>query len=218
MKILRCILLCALFICAGTMLRAQDERVHPFMNAVSGQIDMEEAYLLSVDYIMEDVMNETSFAGEAKIWMKGKAYRMEVEEYIIYYDGEKLWSQNTDLEEVYLSIPEPGDATYFQSVPISVIKSYQQDFRYLYKGTRPFMGSECAEIQLSPKDLGGPYSMLMVYIHPKTMKLMGFLLKHKEGINYTLHITEMQGNQDLDAEDFRFHQEDYPDTELIELI
>lgn len=218
MKTLKPLLLAALFIYAGSLLHAQDERVHPYMKAVSGQFDLQEGYVLTVDYIMDDVMNETSFEGEARIWMKGEAYRMEVEEYIIYYDGEKLWSQNTDLEEVYLSIPDPSDASYFQSVPISVIKSYQQDFRYVLKGTKPFKGRECAEIQLSPIDLGGPYSLLMVYVHAKTMELEGFLLKHKEGINYTLHIVDKQVKKDLGEEDFRFHREDYPETELIELI
>jgi len=208
----------ALLASSGINLEAQDERVHPYMNAVSEQFSMEEGYVLTVDYIREDIMSESSYEGTGKIWMKGKSYRMEVEEYILYYDGETLWSQNTDLEEVYVSIPDPDDAGYFQSVPISVIKAYQQDFRYVYKGKRPFNGRECAEIQLSPIDLSGPYSMLLMYVHPSTMKLSGFVLKHKEGINYSLYITEKEGRQKLNADDFRFQQENYPETELIELI
>ncbi len=199
-------------------LEAQDERVHPYMKAVSEQFKMEKGYVLTVDYIREDIMNESSYEGTGKIWMKGKSYRMEVEEYILYYNGETLWSQNTDLEEVYVSIPDPENAGYFQAVPISVIKAYQQDFRYAYKGIRPFNGSDCAEIQLSPIDLNGPYSLLLMYVHPITMKLSGFVLKHKEGINYSLFITEKESDQKLNEENFRFCQEDYPETELIELI
>ncbi len=38
---------------------AQDERVHPYMQAVSDQFEMDEGYVIQVDYIREDIMQET---------------------------------------------------------------------------------------------------------------------------------------------------------------
>ncbi len=107
---------------------------------------------------------------------------------------------------------------YLQSVPIRAIKAYQQDFKYQYIGERNFMGSQKVEIQLYPLNISGPYSMLKLYIHPATMKLEAFVLKHKEGINYTMILKSIVGKQKLDDSAFRFDQQAYPDTEIIELL
>lgn len=199
-------------------LQAQDDRVHPYLQAVSEQFKMEEGYLIEMDYIREDIMQETSAEGEGTIWMKGLKYKIVVDEYIVYFDGEKLYSQNTDAGEVYVSTPDPDEPGYLQAVPIKVIKSYQQDFKYQFMGERPFRGKQRIEIQLYPKALTGPYSMLKMFIHPKTLKLEAFVLKHKEGINYTMILSSVQGNQTLGDETFRFDQEAWPNTEVIELM
>lgn len=199
-------------------LQAQDDRVHPYLQAVSEQFKMEEGYLIEMDYIREDIMQETSAEGEGTIWMKGLKYKIVVDEYIVYFDGEKLYSQNTDAGEVYVSTPDPDEPGYLQAVPIKVIKSYQQDFKYQFMGERPFRGKQRIEIQLYPKALTGPYSMLKMFIHPQTLKLEAFVLKHKEGINYTMILSSVQGNQTLGDETFRFDQEAWPNTEVIELM
>ena len=197
---------------------AQDDRVHPYMQAVSEQFNMEEGYEIQMDYIREDIMQESTGEGDGTIWMKGLMYKMIVDDYIVYFNGAKLYSQNTDTEEVYVSTPDPEDPGYLQSVPIRAIKAYQQDFKYQFMGEKNFMGKQRIEIQLYPLDLTGPYSMLKLYIQPSTMKLEAFVLKHKEGINYTMILTSVEGKQKLDDSTFTFDQQAYPDTEIIELL
>ncbi len=210
-----------IFIIAAMAVNAsgqQDPKAVRYLQAVSDQFDMNEGYLIHMDYIRRDIMRETMAEGEGVIWMKGLRYKIEVDEYIVYYDGEHLWSQNTDAEEVYVSTPEPDQPGYLQAVPIRVIKSYEKDFKYQYMGNQSFMGKDRIEIQLYPKDLTGPYSMLKMYVQPETLKLTGFVLKHKEGIEYTMIIRDMKGSQQLDDNTFRFDPAAYPDTEVIELI
>jgi hypothetical protein len=203
---------------ATCLLQAQDERVHPYLQAVNKQFNLEEGYLIEMDYIREDIMRDTRGEGEGIVWMKGLKYKIVMDDYIVYYDGDKLYSQNTDAEEVYVSTPDPDKPGYLQAVPLKVIKSYQQDFKYQFMGERPFQGKQRVEIQLYPIDLTGPYSMLKLFIHPQTMKLEGFLLKHKEGINYTMILSTVKGNQKLDDSTFIFNQDTFPNTEVIELL
>ena len=80
------------------------------------------------------------------------------------------------------------------------------------------MGRERIEVQLYPQDLTGPYSMLKLYIQPETLKLKGMQLKHKEGIEYTMILREVEENLALDDTLFSFDPNAYPDTEVIELI
>ena len=210
-------LLPVLLVAANGVLAQQDPRADRYLQAVSEQFDMNEGYRIVVDYIREDIMRETSAEGEGVIWMKGYKYKMEVNEYIVYFDGEKQYSQNTDAGEVYVSTPDPDQPGYLQAVPIRILKSYRE-FKYQFIGSSTFMGRERIEVQLYPQDLTGPYSMLKLYIQPETLKLKGMQLKHKEGIEYTMILREVEENLALDDTLFSFDPNAYPDTEVIELI
>jgi outer membrane lipoprotein-sorting protein len=196
----------------------QDSKAEPYLQAVSRQFDMEKGYLIKMDYIREDIMRETSAEGEGTVWMKGLKYKIVVDEFIVYYDGEKLFSQNTETEEVYVSVPDPDQAGYLQAVPIRIIKSYEQDFKYMYIGTTPFQGKERIEIQLYPKETSGPYSMLKMFVNPHSSELEAFQLKHKEGILYTMILSEITGNQSFEDKLFTFDPQSFPETEIIELL
>jgi outer membrane lipoprotein-sorting protein len=196
----------------------QDNRAARYLQSVSDQFDLNKGYVIHMDYIREDLMQETSAEGEGTIWMKGLKYKIVVDEYIVYYNGDKLYSQNTDNEEVYVSVPDPDQPGYLQAVPIKIIKSYEQDFNYQYIGETALRGKQLIEIQLYPKDRSGPYSMLKMFINPGSQKLEAIQLKHKEGILYTMILSQIREDQSLKESTFEFDPAAYPNTEIIELV
>ena len=196
----------------------QDSRAEKYLQAVSRQFELDKAYVIEMDYIREDLMQKTSAEGEGTVWMKGLKYKIIVDEYIVYYNEEKLYSQNTETEEVYVSVPDPDDPGYLQAVPIKIIKAYEQDFNYQFIGNTTLMGKNVIEIQLYPKDISGPYSMLKMFVNPNTNKLQATQLKHKEGILYTMILSEVKMDQSIKESMFEFDPSEYPNTEIIELI
>ena len=196
----------------------QDSKAEAYLQSVSEQFDLDKGYVIQMDYIREDLMQETSAEGEGTIWMKGLKYKIVVDEYIVYYNEKKLYSQNTDNEEVYVSEPDPDQPGYLQAVPIKIIKSYEQDFNYMYIGNTPMMGKTLVEIQLYPKDRSGPYSMLKMYVNPGSQKLEVIQLKHKEGILYTMIFSEIREDRSIEESTFDYDPSAYPNTEIIELI
>ena len=201
-----------------TLLGQQDSQADRYLQAVSDQFDMNTPYVIRMDYTREDLMQDTYAEGAGLIWMKGLKYKIEVDEYIVYYDGTKLYSQNTETEEVYVSEPDPDQPGYLQAVPIRIIKSYALDFKYRYMGNTSFRGKDRVEIQLYPKDITGPYSMMKMFIHPTTLKLEAIQLKHKEGIQYTMVLAEKKEQPSMDEQIFEFDPAAYPNTEIIELV
>ena len=196
----------------------QDSQADKYLQAVSDQFDLSKSYVIQMDYIREDLMQETSAEGEAVIWMKGLKYKIMLDEYIVYYNEDKLYSQNTETEEVYVSEPDPDQPGYLQAVPIKIIKAYEQDFNYMYIGNSPMQGKSLIEIQLYPKDRSGPYSMLKMFVNPGSQKLEALQLKHKEGILYTMILSDMKADQTLKESIFDFDPTAFPNTEIIELI
>lgn len=219
MNQIRNILLLALLVCMiDVSYGQQDNRAARYLQSVSDQFDLNKGYVIHMDYIREDLMQETSAEGEGTIWMKGLKYKIVVDEYIVYYNGNKLYSQNTDNEEVYVSVPDPDQPGYLQAVPIKIIKSYEQDFNYQYIGESSLRGKQLIEIQLYPKDRSGPYSMLKMFINPGSQKLEAIQLKHKEGILYTMILSQIREVQSLKESTFEFDPAAYPNTEIIELV
>ena len=219
MKLSKKVLLLTLVACAVTALHGQqDKRAEKYLQAVSENFDLTKGSKIQVDYIREDLMQETSAEGAGTIWMRGEKYKMMTNEYIVYYNGTELFSQNTETEEVYVSEPDPTQPGYLQAVPIRVIKSYERDFKYTYLGIKSFMGKNRVEIQLYPKEVSGPYSMLKMFINPESHTLEGIQLKHKEGIQYTMILSEIIEQKDLRDATFEFDPAAYPNTEIIELI
>jgi len=159
----------------------QDSRADKYLQAVSMQFDLNKAYVIHMDYIREDLMQETSAEGEVVIWMKGLKYKIVLDEYIVYYNEDKLYSQNTETEEVYVSEPDPDQPGYLQAVPIKIIKAYEQDFNYMYIGNSPMLGKSLIEIQLYPKDISGPYSMLKMFVNPNSLLVRAGALYHDIG-------------------------------------
>lgn len=202
----------------GLMMAQQDPAAERYLQAVSDQFSLDEGYMIHIDYIREDLMRDTYAEGEGTIWMKGIKYKIILDEFIVYYDGQKLYSQNTAAGEVYVSTPDPDEPSYFYSVPIKIIKSYQSDFKYQYMGRSPFRGKDRLEVRLYPKEPSGPYSMMKLFLNPHTLKLEGTQLKHKEGIQYTMILSEVKGGQSFADDMFAFDPQEYPDTEVIELI
>ena len=203
---------------AATSFGQQDSRADKYLQNISEQFDLDKAYVIQMDYIREDLMQETSAEGEGTIWMKGLKYRIVVDEYIVYYNEEKLYTQTTETEEVYVSVPEPDEPGYLQAVPIKIIKAYEQDFNYRYIGNTSLKGKNMIEIQLYPKDISGPYSMLKMFVNPVSYKLQATQLKHKEGIVYTMMLSEIREDKSIEASLFEFDPSAYPNTEIIELI
>ena len=210
--------LTGMFCAAVSLFAQQDSKAERYLQAVSDQFDMNTPYLIRMDYIREDLMQETYAEGAGVIWMKGLKYKIEVDEYIVYYNGTKLYSQNTETEEVYVSEPDPDQPGYLQAVPIRIIKSYALDFKYRYMGTTSFKGKDRVEIQLYPKDITGPYSLMKMLINPVSLKLEAIQLKHKEGILYTMILSEKKEHPSLDEQTFTFDPSAYPNTEIIELV
>lgn len=212
-----CILALLILVAPGNYAQ-QDGKARAYLQAVSEQFDLDKGYVIQMDYIREDLMQETSAEGQGTIWMKGLKYKIVVDEYIVYYNEKKLYSQNTDNEEVYVSEPDPDQPGYLQAVPIKIIKSYDQDFNYMYIGNTNVVGKTLVEIQLYPKDRSGPYSMLKMFVNPVSQKLEVIQLKHKEGILYTMIFSEIREDRSIEESTFDYDPSAYPNTEIIELI
>ena len=198
--------------------KAQDPAAEPYLESVSRQVDAGKALEIRFDYMREDLQTEEKIEGSGTLFLMNEKYKIIMDDMIVYFDGEKQYSQNMEVQEVYVSTPDPDDSEFMFSDPIRLLRNYREEFKYRLIGEGIFRGFPVDEVQLYPRKRNGPYALLKLYTEQVSGDLKAIQVRHKEGILYTMIITGLTEKSGYEASFFRFSPEDYPDTEVIELI
>jgi len=196
----------------------KDPDAEPFLNKISTDLAPGHAVHLSFDYVREDLQAESSIEGSASLMLMGEKYKLELDEAIIFFDGEKQYTLNKEIEEVYISIPDPENKAFMFSDPIRLLRSYKEEFKYRLMGTSSIAGISAVEVQLYPEELGGPYSLLKLFFLSDKNQLKAIVIRQKDGLVYTMIVREMEQKETPDSDFFRFKAADYPNVDVIELL
>jgi len=196
----------------------KDTKAEPYLDKFSKMVAGDKALYFGFDYLREDQQNNTDVEGTGNLVIMGDKYKLEVDEAIIFFDGETQFSLNQEIEEVYVSKPDPENTDFMFTDPIKSLKNYKETFKYRLMGELVKDGRNMVEIQLYPIELGGPYALIKLFFTADTDELYSIVVRHKEGILYTMTITSLETKPDPGIDFFRFNQADFPSVDVIELI
>ncbi|MEX0986335.1 MAG: hypothetical protein WD052_02575 [Bacteroidales bacterium] len=196
----------------------KDVTAEQFLDNVSKELNPEHALNIEFDYIRDDLKSESTLQGEGSLILMGEKYKIDLGDAVIYFDGTKQYSLQTEIEEVYISVPDPDNTEFLFSDPIRLLRNYKEDFKYRNMGHGHFQGIPATEIQLYPEELGGPYALVKLFFSIEKQDLLSIVIRHKDGILYTMIVTKMKRKEDPGIEFFRFNQQEYPNVDVIELI
>ncbi len=195
----------------------QDPLAEPYLDKIARDLDPGHSLQLDFDYIREDLKEKSTVEGEGTLFLQGDKYKLAMEGFIIYFDGEKQYSLNLEIEEVYVSIPDPDDQEFMFSDPISLLRTYKEEFKYRVIGEASFQGINATEVQLYPLELGGPYALLKLFISPAN-ELKAIQVRHKAGILYSMIVKTFNKMEKPEDSFFQFNEKDYPNVDVIELV
>lgn len=196
----------------------QDPEAEPYLDKIARDLDPGSSLELTFDYIREDLKEKTRVEGDGTLYLSGDRYKIEMEGFVVYFDGEKQYSLNLENEEVYISMPDPEDKEFIFSDPITLLRTYKDEFKYRIMGEASIQGIQTLEIQLYPLELGGPFALLKIFIDLGKNELKAIQVRHKEGILYSMILTSFKSIDPLDISFFRFSESAYPNVDVIELV
>lgn len=196
----------------------QDPAAVPYLERISQKLDPGKTIRIDFDYTREDLQAGSEVNGEGTLFLLGQKYRIEIEDAIIWFDGNKQYSLNKEVEEVYVRKPDPDNKEFMFSDPIRLLRSYHEEFKYMLLGEGDIRGIHCVILQLDPLELGGPYAVLKLFVRPENKELIAIQVRHKEGILYTMIVTEFDQEEDMPGSFFRFSEEEWPMVDVIELV
>jgi hypothetical protein len=213
------ILLSIAFLALVSVIYGQkDPNAELYLNKISEDLAPDKAIHISFDYIREDLQDETKIEGSGFLVLLDEKYRMELDEVMVYFDGEKQYSLNKEIEEVYISIPDPENKDFMFSDPIRLLRNYKEEFKYRLMGQSSIKDEKVIEVQLYPEELGSPYALLKLFFSLNNDQLKAITIRQKNGVVYTMILSEMNKKEDPGIEYFRFSSEDFPNVDVIELL
>lgn len=201
-----------------SLLGQKDDAAEPYLDKISKDLDPGHALSIEFDYIRDDQQDGSSMEGEGTLVLMGEKYKIDLDDAIIWFDGEKQYSLQTEIEEVYISVPDRENNEFMFSDPIRLLRNYKEEFKYRFIGATKFRDKAAEEIQLYPEELGGPYALIKLYFSPARSELRAIVIRHKQGILYTMIVTTMERKDDPGSDFFRFSKAEYPDVDVIELL
>lgn len=202
----------------GVLYAQKDAAAEAYLDKVAKDLDPGHALEIEFDYIREDQQSESSIEGSGTLILMGEKYKIDLEDAVIWFDGEKQYSLNQEVEEVYVSMPDPGNKEFMFSDPIRLLRNYKETFKYRVIGESVPDGKATTEIQLYPEELGGPYSLIKIFFPTGSSDIQSIVIRQKAGIVYTMKVTGMQRLEDPGEDYFRFSAGKYPNVDVIDLL
>ena len=114
-----------------------------------------------------------------------------------------MWTYVQGDNEVTITEPDSQDDNFLNN-PARIFTLYDRDFKYQYRGETTVEDTVMHEIDLFPKNLNQPYSRIKVFIAKNTEQLAIISSIGKDGVDYSVFLTNVVTNTDFDDSVFTF--------------
>lgn len=148
------------------------------------------------------------------VYMKGTKYRVSLPDQEIFSDGNKVWTYDSDANEVTISKldPEANSIT-----PQKLFTNfYDKDFLYKLNGETKVGTKMMQEIELTPVDKTKPFFKVLLYVNNNIIYLSKVF--EKTGNRYTYSISNLNTTSAVSDAMFIFDAKKFPDVEVIDLL
>ena len=209
-------LLLSLFVCYSINYAQDDSQAKQILDDLSKATKAYEPIKAEFDFILENTQENLKDTKSGTIYFKGKKYRLELPEMVLYFNGETLWSYLPGAAEVNISTPDPEDDSFLND-PSRIFQDFDKDFKYKLVKEFTERGINMKEIDLVPKDLNMDFFRIKLLINSDKKQLKSAKYFSKDGNTYTITLKKFEVRQNVTDSDFTFQTKAHPDVEVIDL-
>ena len=164
-------------------------------------------------------LEDETYSGHIKFKEK-KVYLNSTDGREVYNDGKTLsvfYKEDNEVN-IYTSDPDQNDDFAIDKY----LKSYKEDYKYIYIGSSEVDGVQCNFIELSPDKSVEEMKhqsifKIKLYLNSATSQVVRWKIFEKSGIHYTTTITKFVENTGVSDSDFVFDKSKYPGIEVIDM-
>jgi len=194
----------------------QDPQAEPYLETISKKFRTDSPYQVEFKYEIYSLMEDAKVSDYGRIIIQAEKYKLKTEDTEVYFNGQTLWSYNITNEEVYQSEPSENSGDRIFSDPFRLLANYKEFFKYKFAGEKNVDGKILYEINLYPKDLETPYSVIKL-LTTSNKNLYSINIKQKNGIDLNIFITDLILDIKIPESVFSWDEASHKNVMLIEM-
>lgn len=195
---------------------AQDPYAREILDRSAATIEKLKSIQADFGLVIEDRKEDIRTKNTGNILIKRDQYKLTSDGNMVFFNGITMWTYDTDINEVIITEPDPADED-FLSNPAKIFTWHNRDFKYRFRNETRISGVNFYEIDLYPRNLNQPYSRIKVFINTKTDIPEIISSIGKDGVDYTVNLTNIITNQDVADDNFVFDPSKYRKVEIIDM-
>ncbi len=144
--------------------------------------------------------------------LQGDRLAIDMDGFVIRYDGKTLWSYLEQNNEV--SVSEPLESEMAATSPLTALKVYSTQSHISYAD---WQEEGTLAIHMQPKGEGKDFRLIVLHMHPDNYTPTYMRIEMSDGTGLVLHIAEASWKTSVPASTFAFDTSHYPDIYVNDL-
>lgn len=204
-----------LSLAAGTLLSspalAQD--ADALLTKLSDKAKTYKAYEIAYTSTLVDLKNDFELTQEGVVQIEGDRFHLDLGDYVIYCDGETVWTFEPEMNECYVDDTETMKEEGMD--PAKLFTVWEEDFRREWIGRAAVAGRDCAHINLYAGE-DKPFHTMQLYLDDKALEIVRIVMKGREGSDVSYTVTSFSTTLNVVPGMFTFPAEKHPGVDLID--
>lgn len=188
---------------------AQDQKAKTILDQLSNKTKSYTSIKAKFTNTFSSTVTDINESQSGTLYLKGDAYRLEMEAQTIICDGETNWIYLPNDEEV--NITEIDDEEN-ELNPSKIFTIYENGYKYKFVRE----DGKNYHIDLFPEE-SGPFTKVELFINKSKMQISSFTMIDKQGSHFKYVIDSFVTNKEMNNDFFMFKTSDYPNVDVIDL-
>ena len=171
------------------------------------------AYEISYTSTLVDLKNDFELTQEGSVQIEGDRFHLDLGDYVIYCDGESVWTFEPEMNECYLDDMETMREEGMD--PSQLFTVWEEDFRREWMGRAQIGDKNCAHVNLYAGE-DKPYHTLQLFIDDTALEIVRIVMKGREGSDVTYTVTSFSTSLEVKPGMFTFPVDKHPGVDLVD--
>ena len=183
------------------------------LNRLSDKAQSFEAYEIAYTSTLVDLKNDFELSQEGVVQIEGDRFHLNLGNYVIYCDGETVWTFEPEMNECYIDDTETMKEEGMD--PAKLFTVWEDDFRREWMGRSTVEGRDCAHINLYA-GTDKAYHTLQLFVDDNALEVVQIVMKGREGSDVTYTVKSFSTSLKVVPGMFTFPAEKHPGVDLID--
>lgn len=199
--------------CAMALTPALSQDPDLLLGDLSEKAKTYTAYEISYTSTLVDLKNDFELTQEGSVQIEGDRFHLDLGNYVIYCDGESVWTFEPEMNECYLDDMETMREEGMD--PAQLFTVWEEDFRREWMGRTQIGDKDCAHVNLYAGE-DKPYHTLQLFIDDTALEVVRIVMKGREGSDVTYTLTSFSTSLEVKPGMFTFPADKHPGVDLID--